>query len=160
MNDYDKILAVLEELPYEKLIDVHNKVLGTVGIEALGTEEQRHIYKSDDETIDKVFKNWKPSEIIHYIDDKAIDRALKDWKPSEIVHYFDDRHFLNAEYLVHDDDYGWQTLADARDAVVKYVDIYNLAVAIKNRYVQCGVPEIDKIITTNEEALRKTEEKK
>lgn len=158
MTDFNKILNVLKELPYEKLIDVHNKVLGTVGIEALGTEEQGRIYKVDDKTIDKVFKNWKPSEIIHYIDDKAIDRALKDWKPSEIVHYFDDRHFLNAKYLVHDDAYGWQTLADARDAVVKCVDIYNLAVTIKNRYVRCEVPEIDKIITNKLAKAETTEE--
>ena len=91
MTDFNKILNVLKELPYEKLIDVHNKVLGTVGIEALGTEEQGRIYKVDDKTIDKVFKNWKPSEI---------------------VHYFDDRHFLNAKYLVHDDAYGWQTFVE------------------------------------------------
>lgn len=137
MTDFNKILNVLKELPYEKLIDVHNKVLGTVGIEALGTEEQGRIYKVDDKTIDKAFKNWKPSEI---------------------VHYFDDRHFLNAKYLVHDDAYGWQTLDDARDAVVKCVDIYNLAVTIKNRYVRCGVPEIDKIITNKLAKAETTEE--
>lgn len=61
--------------------------------------------------------------------------------------------------------YGWQTLDDAKDAVEECVDIYDLAVTIKNRYVRCGVPEIDKIITnklakaeTAEEAERKVKE--
>lgn len=115
-----KIKNVLEELPYEKLIDVHNKVL-----EVLDPEKQGYIYKCDDETIDRVFKDWKPSEVIHYLDDR-------DW--------------FNAEYFAHDDTYGWQTLDDAEDAVEECVDIYNLAVVIWARHIRCGVPEIDRLL--------------
>lgn len=64
MTDYEKIKAVLKALPYEKLIDVHNEVF-----EVLGIKEQGYIYKADDETIDIVFKDWKPSEVIRYLDD-------------------------------------------------------------------------------------------
>ena len=53
MNDYDKILAVLEELPYEKLIDVYNKVLKSLGGENVKGAD---IYKADDETVNKVFE--------------------------------------------------------------------------------------------------------
>lgn len=31
----------------------------------LDHEKQGYIYKTDDETIDRMFKDWKPSEIIH-----------------------------------------------------------------------------------------------
>lgn len=128
----NKIMDVFEELPYKKLIDVHNKVL-----EALDPEKQGYIYKCNDETIDRVFKDWKPSEIIHYLDDR-------DW--------------FNAEYFAYDDTYGWQTYYDAKEAVEECVDIYNLAVTIKNRYVRCGVPEIDKIITNKLAKAETTEE--
>lgn len=115
-----KIKNVLEELPYEKLIDVHNKVL-----EVLDPEKQGYIYKCDDETIDRVFKDWKPSEVIHYLDDR-------DW--------------FNAEYFAHDDTYGWQTLDDAEDAVEECVDIDYLAVVIQSKCIRCGVPEIDRLL--------------
>lgn len=119
-----KIKNVLEELPYEKLIDVHNKVL-----EVLDPEKQGYIYKCDDETIDRVFKDWKPSEVIRYLDDR-------DW--------------FNAEYFAHDDTYGWQTLDDAKDAVEECVDIDNLAGAIRSKCIRCGVPEIDRLLHKTE----------
>lgn len=131
MTDFKKIRGVLKTLPYEKLIDVYNHVL-----ETLDPEKQGYIYKCDDETIDRVFKDWKPSEIMHYLDDR-------DW--------------LNAKYFAYDDLYNWQTLDDAKDAVEECVDIYNLAVVIWARCIRCGVPEIDEIIT-NEEAERKVKE--
>ena len=74
-----KIKNVLEELPYEKLIDVHNSVL-----EALDPEKRGYIYKCDDETIDRMFKGWKPSEVIRHLND--------DW-------FF-------AKYFAYDDTYG------------------------------------------------------
>lgn len=95
----------------------------------LDHEKQGYIYKTDDETIDRMFKDWKPSEIIHYLDDMDL---------------------LNAEYIVHDDTYGWQTRANARDAVVKYVNIYDLAVAIRSKCIRCGVPEIDRLMHKTE----------
>lgn len=119
-----KIKNVLEELPYEKLIDVHNKVL-----EVLDPEKQGYIYKCDDETIDRVFKDWKPSEVIRYLDD---------------------RDCFNAEYFAHDDTYGWQTLDDAKDAVEECVDIDNLAGAIRSKCIRCGVPEIDRLLHKTE----------
>lgn len=112
-----KIKNVLEELPYEKLIDVHNKVLDP--------EKQGYIYKCDDETIDRVFKDWKPSEVIHYLDDR-------DW--------------FNAKYFAHDNTYGWETLIDVKEAVEECVDIDNLAVAIWSKCIRCGVPEIDRLL--------------
>lgn len=115
---------VLEELPYEKLIDVHNKVL-----EVLDPEKQGYIYKCDDETIDRVFKDWKPSEVIHYLDDR-------DW--------------FNAEYFAYDNTYGWETLIDAKEAVEECVDIDNLAVAIWSKCIRCGVPEIDRLLHKTE----------
>lgn len=118
--NFNKILDVLEELSYEKLIDVHNSVL-----EALDPEKRGYIYKCDDETIDRVFKDWKPSEIMHYLDDR-------DW--------------LNACYFAYDDAYGWQTLDDAKDAVEECVDIDYLAVVIQSKCIRCGVPEIDRLL--------------
>lgn len=131
MTDFKKIRDVLKGLSCEELIDVYNSVL-----KALGAKEQEYIYENSDEALDRVFKDWEPSEIMHYLDDR-------DW--------------LNADYFAYDDAYGWQTLDDAKDAVEECVDIYNLAVVIWARCIRCGVPEIDEIIT-NEEAERKAKE--
>lgn len=131
MTDFKKIRDVLKGLSCEEIIDVYNSVL-----KALGAKEQEYIYENSDEALDRVFKDWEPSEIMHYLDDR-------DW--------------LNADYFAYDDAYGWQTLDDAKDAVEECVDIYNLAVVIWARCIRCGVPEIDEIIT-NEEAERKAKE--
>lgn len=133
MTDYEKIKAVPKALPYEKLIDVHNEVF-----EVLGIKEQGYIYKADDETIDIVFKDWKPSEVIRYLDD--------DW--------------FNAKYFAYDDTYGWEPFNNAKEAVEECVDIDNLAVPIRTRYIRCGVPEIDKIITNITNKLAKVEAEK
>lgn len=130
MTDYEKIKDVLKALPYEKLIDVHNEVF-----EVLGIKEQGYIYKADDETIDRMFKDWKPSEVIHHLDD--------DW-------FF-------AKYFAYDDTYGWETFKNAKEAVEECVDIDTLAVPIRTRYIRCGVPEIDKIITNIEGRYKKDE---
>lgn len=114
-----KIKNVLEELPYEKLIDVHNSVL-----EALDPEKRGYIYKCDDETIDRMFKGWKPSEVIRHLNDDC---------------FF-------AKYFAYDDTYGWETFNNAKEAVEECVDIDNLAVAIRSKCIRCGVPEIDRLL--------------
>lgn len=124
MNDFKKIRDVLKGLSCEELIDVYNSVL-----KALGAKEQEYIYENSDEALDRVFKDWEPSEIMHYLDDR-------DW--------------LNADYFAYDDAYGWQTLDDAKDAVEECVDIDNLAVAIGARSIHCGVPEIDRLLQEKE----------
>lgn len=77
MNDFKKIRDVLKGLSCEELIDVYNSVL-----KALGAKEQEYIYENSDEALDRVFKDWTPSEIMHYLDDR-------DW--------------LNADYFAYDD---------------------------------------------------------
>lgn len=119
MTDFKKIKDVLDRLPCEKLVDVYNGVL-----KVLGTSERGYIYKNDDETIDRVFK---------------------DWKPSEVMHYFNDRGRLHADYFAYDDACGWRTLG--WDEVLEdCVDTNNLATAIETRCIRCGVLEIDEIV--------------
>lgn len=135
MNDYDKILAVLEELPYEKLIDVYNKVLKSLGVENV---KGAYIYKADDETVNKVFEGWKPTQIL------ASLRGRKwDW--------------VNAEYFGYTDMCGWETWADAREAFESYESIDNLATMIL-QCANCEESEIDEIITNKLVKTENTEE--
>lgn len=116
---YYKILDVLDGLPCEKLVDVYNGVN-----KILGADERKYIYKADDETIDRVFK---------------------DWKPSEVVHCFNNRGWPNDDYFVYDDIRGWWTLGWT-ELVEEYVDSDDLAETILSRCIRCGVPEIDEIV--------------
>ena len=116
---YYKILTALDGLPCEKLVDVYNGVL-----KVLGASEREYIYKNDDETIDRVFK---------------------DWKPSEVVHCFNNRGWPNDDYFVYDDIRGWWTLGWT-ELVEEYVDSDDLAETILSRCIRCGVPEIDEIV--------------
>ena len=73
MNDFKKIRDVLKGLSCEELIDVYNSVL-----KALGAKEQEYIYENSDEALDRVFKDWEPSEIMHYLDDRDWLNDAKD----------------------------------------------------------------------------------
>lgn len=122
-----KIKNVLEELPYEKLIDIHNKVLKAFGVETV----TGYIFKADSKVIDKVFEGWEPSLVL-----ECLGGSSRDW--------------VNAEYFAYSDMYGWRTWVDAREAFEKCEDIDYLAVVIKSKCIRCGVPEIDRLLHKTE----------
>lgn len=69
-----KIKNVLEELPYEKLIDVHNKVLKAFGVETV----TGYIFKADSKVVDKVFEGWEPSLVL-----ECLGGSSRDWVNAE-----------------------------------------------------------------------------